>query len=42
MRSQAHNTYLISLDLDAFLLDIHSKHLFDIAVSDCFVPYSDG
>lgn len=36
------STYLISLDFDTFLLDIHSKHLFDIPISDCFVPNSDG
>jgi len=40
--TQARDTYLVSLDFNAFLLDIHSKHLFDIAISDCFVPYPNG
>jgi hypothetical protein len=33
-------THLITLDLNAFLLDIHSKHLFDITISYCFLPHA--
>jgi hypothetical protein len=32
------DTHLISLHLNAFLLDIHPKHLFDITISYCFLP----
>jgi hypothetical protein len=35
-------TDLITLHLNALLLDIHPKHLFDITISDCFLPHAAG
>jgi hypothetical protein len=35
------STHLISQDFDALLLDIHSKHLFNVSISNRFVPFSD-
>lgn len=35
-------TYVVTLNFDAFLLDIHSKHLFDSSISNGILPHSNG